>query len=182
VAADGGDAAVSQAPATQAALDPVRDLLLARARAEADRTRAEAAAEAGAVLAEARDQAAAILAEARKRGATDGAEVAAAERAAAVRRARGVLLAARRQAYEALRRQARAAVRELRQDPGYPRLRRRLARLALEQAGPHAVVREPPEGGAVAEAPGRRVDCSLDALADRAVDALGAEVEGLWAP
>jgi len=173
---------MSQAPVTQAALVPVRDLLLARARADAERTRAEAAAEAGAVLAEARDQAAAILAEARKRGAADGAAVAAVERAAAARRARGVLLAARRQAYEALGQQARAAVGELREDPGYPRLRQRLARLARAQVGSHAVVREPPQGGVVAEAPGRRVDCSLDALADRAVDALGAEVEGLWAP
>jgi vacuolar-type H+-ATPase subunit E/Vma4 len=173
---------VSETSATQAALVPVREFLLAQARAEAERTRSEAAAEAAAVLARARDQAAAILAEARARGESDGAAVAAAELARARRQARGLPLAARRQAYEALRQRARAAVRKLHEDPGYPRLRRRLARLAREQAGPHAVVSEPPEGGVVAEAPGRRVDCSLEELASRAVDALGAEVEGLWAP
>ncbi|MFI7643956.1 hypothetical protein [Nonomuraea sp. NPDC049400] len=38
-----------------------------------------------------------------------------------------------------------------------------------------------PDGGVLAEGQGRRVDCTLDALAARAVDALGAEVERLWA-
>jgi vacuolar-type H+-ATPase subunit E/Vma4 len=170
-----------EAPAAQAALAPVRRRLLARVGADAHHARAEAAAEAGVVLARAREQAAAILTQARARGETDGAAVAAAARARSRRDARGLLLAAQHQAYEALRQRARAAVRELGEDPGYPRLRQRLERLAREQAGPHATVSEPPERGVVAEAPGRRVDCSLDTLADRAVDALGAEVEGLWA-
>jgi hypothetical protein len=61
-------------------------------------------------------------------------------------------------------------------------LRQRLERVALELAGAGATVLESSNGGMVAEAPGRQVDCSLDGLADRAVAALGAEVEALWSP
>ena len=49
-------------------------------------------------------------------------------------------------------------------------------------AGPDAEISEPPEGGVVAVAAGRRWDFSLPALAGRAVDALGPEVERLWTP
>jgi hypothetical protein len=34
----------------------------------------------------------------------------------------------------------------------------------------------------VARTSGRRADCTLDALAARALDRLGAETETLWAP
>lgn len=163
-------------------LAPVRDCLLARARADAERVRAEAAAEAEAVLAQARQRAEAILAEARERGASQGVRVTAAAGARARRRARGLLLASQRQAYETLRRRSRDAVRALRDNPNHLLLRQRLERVARDLAGPGAAVIETADGGVVAEAPGRRVDCSLDALADRAVDALGAEAEGLWAP
>lgn len=173
---------MSTAPVVTDPLAPVRDFLLARARDDAERRRGDAAAEADAVLAQARQQAAAILAEAAEQGAAKGAEVTAAAQAAAARRTRGLLLAAQRQAYEALRQRSRAAARALREDPGYPALRRRLARRAREWVGRGAIVTDTPDGGVIAEAPGRRVDCSLGTLAGRAVDALGAEVEGLWAP
>lgn len=175
---------MSKAPTTWAKdpLAPVRECLLARARADAERVRAEAAAEANAVLEQARQQAEAILAEARERGTAEGAGITAAARSRASRRARGLLLAGQRQAYEALRQRSRDAVRALRDDPSHRRLRQRLERIARELAGAGAVIVEAPDGGVVAEGSGRRVDCSLGALADRAVDALGAEVEELWAP
>lgn len=44
------------------------------------------------------------------------------------------------------------------------------------------VLEEPDGGGVVATAPGLRVDLSADALADRAVELLGAEVMRLWEP
>ena len=44
-------------------------------------------------------------------------------------------------------------MRALRDAPGYPALRERLARLAQAAAGPGAVVSEHPDGGVVAEAP-----------------------------
>ena len=50
------------------------------------------------------------------------------------------------------------------------------------ELGPDATVREHPDGGLVAEAPGRRLDLSLPALADDAVDALGGAAAALWAP
>jgi vacuolar-type H+-ATPase subunit E/Vma4 len=173
---------MSGAPAPGDTLAPVREFLLARARAEAERLRADAADDAGAVLAQARQQAAAILAESRGLGERDGATIVAAAQARARRQARGILLAAQRRAYETLRQRCRSAAGDLRQDPGYPRLRERLVRLAREQVGPGAVVGETPDGGVVAEAEGRRVDCSLGVLADRALDALGPQVEEVWTP
>jgi cell division septum initiation protein DivIVA len=162
------------------ALQPVRAWLLAAAHAEAEQVRAVAAADADRVLARARAEAEAILTEAREQGIADGAALAAAERARHRRRARGLVLEAERWAYEELRARSRAAVRALREDPCYPTLRERLTRLALAAAGPGATAGEHPDGGVVVEAPGVRVDCTLDGLAARAVDALGGEVVGLW--
>lgn len=164
------------------ALEPVRAWLVASARAEAGQVRAAAAADGERLLARARAEAEAILTEAGRQGAADGAALAAAERARQRRRARGLVLKAERQAYEALQERSRAAARGLHKDPGYPALRQRLTRLALAAAGPGAVVAEQPDGGVVAEAPGVRVDCSLDRLAARAVEALGGEVARLWTP
>ena len=64
----------------------------------------------------------------------------------------------------------------------HPQLRDRLAARARAELGPDARITDATDGGLLAEAPGRRLDLSLDALADLAVDALGAEVNRLWAP
>jgi vacuolar-type H+-ATPase subunit E/Vma4 len=175
-------AAASPPPGADGALEPVRAWLLGAARTDGRRLRAEAAAEADRLLDRARAEAAAILAEAREQGTAEGAALGAAEQARSRRHARRLLLEAERQAYDELRARSRAAARALRDDPGYPALRERLARLAQAAAGPGAVVSDHPDGGVVAEAPGVRVDCSLDGLAARAVDALGGEVTGLWTP
>jgi vacuolar-type H+-ATPase subunit E/Vma4 len=184
LAADGGDASVSEARTAPAGdwLAPVREALLARARGDAERVRAEANADAEAMLAQAHEQAEAVLAEARSRGASEGVVVATAARARTRRRARGLLLAAQREAYETLRRRSRDAVRAVRDDPAHPELRQRLEGLTRELAGPDATIIETSDGGMVAEASGRRVECSLDRLADRAVETLGADVEALWSP
>jgi vacuolar-type H+-ATPase subunit E/Vma4 len=163
-------------------LTPVREGLLAAARADADATAAAAEADAAAVVSDARAQAGAILDEARARGERDALVLEARERARARREARSTVLKAQRDAYEHLRRAARAAARRLRADPGYPALVADLTARARTELGPGAVVREHPDGGVVAEAPGRRLDGTLDALADRALADLGPEVQGLWAP
>ncbi|HEY6707666.1 MAG TPA: hypothetical protein VJB61_08730 [Actinomycetota bacterium] len=168
-------------PGAGGALEPVRAWLLAAARAEAERRRAEAAADAERQVAGARAEADAILADARAQGTAEGSALAAAEETRGRRLARRLVLQAEREAYEELRARSRAAVRALRQDPGYPALRERLNRLALAAAGPGARVSEHPDGGVVAEAPGLRVDCTLDGLAERAIAALGGEVAELWA-
>ncbi|MFD8530005.1 V-type ATP synthase subunit E family protein [Streptosporangium canum] len=168
--------------ATREALAPVVDALLRRARADAETIITTAEDEAAEMIAAARWEAQAVLAEARASGAAQARAYAAMEHARAQRRARRVELAAQREVLEELRGRAVTAVRSLRDDPCYPRLLERLGELARQAGGGDLVVSEHSDGGVVAEGRGRRVDCTLDALAGRAVDALGGEVERLWAP
>jgi vacuolar-type H+-ATPase subunit E/Vma4 len=163
-------------------LAPVRDFLLARARKEAADLVTKARTDAAAVTAAGQREAAAILADARARGAADGAAMAAADLTQARRRAREEVLRAQRAAFDELRRRCRAAARDLQTAPEYGTLRARLDRIAREQAGSAGAISEHAEGGIVVEAPGWRLDLSLPALADRAIDALGPELEGLWTP
>ena len=165
-----------------AALEPVRAALLARARADGDARLASADADAETAVAAARVEAAAAVAEARAQGERDAALVRTAERARARRQARAVVLRAQRAAYDELRRRSRAAAARLRTEPEYPALLDRLTALARAELGPAAVVRVHPDGGVVAQAPGRHIDLRLATLAERAVDTLGPEVEALWAP
>ncbi|HEY6749358.1 MAG TPA: hypothetical protein VI357_27040 [Mycobacteriales bacterium] len=165
--------------AVDVALAPVRAALIASAEADAAALLATADGAGGAV-AEARERAAELVARARAEGAANAAAVLAADRARAHRDGRRIVLAAQREAYEQLRRQARAAVTALRADPGYDRLRARLVGRVEAVLGPGATIVEHPGGGVVGSVPGRRCDLSLPAIADRAVDALGPEVERLW--
>ncbi|WP_127361142.1 V-type ATP synthase subunit E family protein [Actinacidiphila soli] len=164
------------------ALQPVRERLLRSARADAEELLARADQEAGALLDAARAQAAAILDDARKQGEADAAQGHTAELTRVRRTTRARELAVRRQAYEELRRRTTERVRELRHTPDYPAIRDRLTRRARRLLGPDCEVAEHPGGGIVAHAPGRRADCTLDALAARALDRLGAQTETLWAP
>jgi vacuolar-type H+-ATPase subunit E/Vma4 len=161
---------ITSAVALAAALAPVRDALLAAARADAGRTGTRADAEADAVLAAARERADAVRAKACAEGAADAAGVLAAEHARARREARSTVLRARRDAYEALRAQARAAVSSLTTEPGYAGLRERLIAEVHRRLGPRAAVRDVPGGGVAGESSGRRIDLSLAAMSDRYVD------------
>jgi vacuolar-type H+-ATPase subunit E/Vma4 len=165
-----------------AELEPVRAALLAAARADATAVLAAADEEAAATVAAARAQVTDLVATARRAGAADAAAMLAADRARGRREARRIELSARQEVWDQLRARAAAEVTALRDHPAYGRLRDRLAAQARQLAGPDAVVSEPAEGGAVAVAAGRRWDLSLPALAERAVDALGPEVERLWTP
>lgn len=186
------------------AVEPVCLALRAAAAAEAGRLLAAASADAQATVTAARAAAAQRMATARADGAADAAAATSAARARARGRARATVLRAHREAYQQLREASRAATRELCAQPGYPQLLRRLrsaAQARLDRAtGEPAFTSEPASTGRpvtagqpgaagpagdstlVAEAGGRRVDYSLDGFADRAVDALGTEVERLWAP
>jgi hypothetical protein len=165
-----------------AELEPVWSALLATARADAAAVLAAADEDAAATLVSAQDQVADLVATARREGAADAAATLAADRARGRREARRIELSARQEVWDQLRVRATAAVTALRDDPGYVRLRNRLAARAHQLAGPDAVVSEPAEGGVVAISAGRRWDLSLPALAERAVGALGPEVERLWTP
>jgi vacuolar-type H+-ATPase subunit H len=170
-----GEPALIPRPAMVAALAPVRAALLVAARAAADRTLASADAAATAALTEARERADRMLAEARRDGAADAGAVIADERAQIRRQARAVVLRARREAYDGLRAAARAAVCDLRDEPGYRAVRDRLASYARELLGPQATMRDTDGGGILAQAPGRRLDLSLRSFAERAVDRVAAE-------
>lgn len=160
----------------------VREALLARAAAEAERLLAEADAEADATLARARTEAEAIRAEARAQGEADAAAVLVAERARGRRQARAVVLEAQRESYDALRARALQQTLALRADPAYAPWCDRLRQHVHAVLGADAAVTEHPDGGVLGEASGRRVAYTLTGLADRALDALGSDVEGLWAP
>ena len=69
---------------------------------------------------------------------------------------------------------------ELRSDPTYTVLLDRLRERAREALGPGALIREHDRGGVVAEAGTRRVEYTLDGLADSCLDRLGVQVEELW--
>ncbi|MFG2859185.1 hypothetical protein [Streptomyces sioyaensis] len=168
--------------AAGAALEPVRAELLRTAHAEARELLARADREAADLLDAARAEGRAILGASRRQGEAEGAAAGRAALVQARRTARARELDVRREAYEELRLRATERVRALRHAADYEAVLDRLARRARRILGPEADVTEHPDGGVVAHAPGRRVDCTLDALAARALDRIGAEAETLWAP
>lgn len=174
--------APDRAAAELAALEPVRAELLRAARADADTLRAQASREAAALLDRARAEAQEILGGARQQGAADGAVTARAIRTRAHRAARTRRLTARREAYAELRDRATMRVRALRHSADYPTVLDHLASRASRLLGSGAQVTEDPAGGVLARAAGRHVDCTLDALAARALDRLGGKVQTLWEP
>ncbi|KAF5999141.1 hypothetical protein ACFYRG_36000 [Streptomyces mirabilis] len=162
------------------ALDPVRAELLRAARASADAVRERARADAEETLRAARGTADEVLAQARGLGEADGAAEAARERVRAVQDAWAAELAARSEVYADLRAAVRTGVRRAMAEGAVPQAR--LAEAARALLGTQARVTTVAEGGVMAEVPGRRVDLSADALADRALERLGAQAETLWRP
>lgn len=162
------------------ALAPLHSELLRRAEADADRTLAEAEAEARDVVERAEREARGILDDARTAGAAEATTARAAERARTRRVHQSAILAAQRNAYEQLGSRATEAVGRLRDEPGYPALRMRLAARATDILGADAVVTEDPAGGIVAEVAGRRLDLTLTAFAARALERVEVGVDGLW--
>jgi hypothetical protein len=163
----------------QDALAPVRAALLARARAEAGRELADAHLDADALLATARAESQSILDTAAEEGRADAALSIAAEHEKARRAARALELAAQREIYDELRQRVTAAVARAFSDP----VRRdHLVATVRAELGAGATVRDAPGGGVTGEAAGRVVDLGVEAMAGRAVDALGDRVRTLWAP
>jgi hypothetical protein len=161
-------------------LAPLRQALLSAAERDAASAVAAAAADAETTRRGAAQEADAVRRRARAQGEAEGRQVLDAERARARRRARATVLSAQGEAYARLRAEARAAVVALRDEPGYPALRDRLGARAAGMVGAGARVTESPDGGVVAEARGRRAALTLAALADRALDVPGLDLEALW--
>ncbi|MER6102920.1 hypothetical protein ABT115_11490 [Streptomyces sp. NPDC001832] len=164
------------------ALATVRAELLRAARADAEALIVQATRDVEAVLDRARNEAEEIVEQAHREGAAEGTAAGAAVLLRARRNARACEQTARREAYEELRHQVTERFRALRYTADYPGIRDRLERRARQLLGPDAAVAEQPGGGVVGHATGRLADFSLDALAARALDRLGADTEALWAP
>ncbi|MDX3633414.1 MULTISPECIES: V-type ATP synthase subunit E family protein [Streptomyces] len=165
---------------TDDALAPVRAELLRAAHADAEAVGARAEREATALIDKARHKAREILDDARRQGEADGAASARDIRVHARREARSRQLSVRRQMHEELRERATERVRAVHRSADYAWIRGLLEQRARRVLGPDAEVTEDPRGGVVARAPGRRVDCTLDALAARALNRMSAEVTSLW--
>ena len=164
--------------AREAALEPLRVALLIRAGKDADLMRGAAEDDGRQALAAAQETSRQSLANARAQGEAQAALLAAEERSRARRKARGVVLAAQRQAYEVLRTQVGDAIRRRLADS---RWQDRLNVVLLRQLGAEATIHEQEGGGVVAQsADGRRIDASIDVLVDLALSHL--QLEGLWAP
>jgi vacuolar-type H+-ATPase subunit E/Vma4 len=163
-------------------LDAVRAALIADARTDASSLLAAADHDADNSMARSHEEAAQLREAARTEGAREAAERVARLHATTRREAREVVLTARRQALDDLRERARTAARALALEDQYGELRERLRSLAVFQLGPDAEILDDPDGepGVVARDGHRRVDYRLVTLADRAVDALGADVATLW--
>jgi vacuolar-type H+-ATPase subunit E/Vma4 len=163
-------------------LDPVRQALLDDARAEADRILADARRRAADVVADAEQEVAAEVGEVARRHAIAAAAHADQVCARARAEANAVMLGAqediRRDVLEAVRR----AALDLRDDPRYPALLDHLEAVARAQLGANAVVeRDPPTGGGVVASAGtRRVEYTLTALAERALQQHADEMAALW--
>ncbi len=160
------------------ALAPLRESLLASARREADATVAAATAHAEELVSASRAAAEARIASARAEGTADATRSASAEVTAARLQARTIVLTARSSLDDELRASVRARLHDLRDDAAYDRLRVALRHRGRALLGDAAAYREPDGGGVVVETAGRRVDASLDALAQWAVDsAIDADTE-----
>lgn len=173
------------APSAHRPDDPLAILvtaLLDRARGDADAALATADAAATATLTRARAEADAILDEARAKGAADGEAIVAAQRSRAQQLARTELLVARRVARERARQAARDAVCRLRTHESYPAAILALREQVTTELGPDAVVLELDRGGIVGTVPGRRIEYSLEGLADDVMDRMDADASERWSP
>lgn len=159
------------------ALAPVRAMVLASARRDVDQRIERAQAQAAETLAAAGSRAAEIISAARQTGIADAEAVFAIDRSRARRTARARKLRARREAYDQLRRQSRQAVVRVRDEPGYAAIREALTAVAHRLLGPDAQIEEADGGGVIGRSGTRRVDLSLTAFADRAVDSVAAGME-----
>lgn len=163
-------------------LEPVRLALLADGEARARKIVSEATRVGDELVARAERDADAEVDTARRRN--ERSARASVDQALARARtdAHRVVLDTQAQNHRHLIEDVRDAARAMRQDPRYAALVDRLEMLATAQLGSTAVIERDPDtaGGVVAVAGNRRVDYTLTALADRALDTLADEVAQLW--
>jgi vacuolar-type H+-ATPase subunit E/Vma4 len=162
-------------------LNPVRDALLADAKAAGDRVVDEAAERASVQVVQAEKETAALVARTRAEGEAAAELETISTLAEARRRARALVLEAQCAVYEDVRRDVLSAVRELRTTPRYGDLLDRLTARAREVLGPDAQIeRDPTEGGVVARSGNRRLGYTLPLLVERCLAEHAHEIDRLW--
>ncbi|RLE20890.1 MAG: hypothetical protein DRJ50_10035 [Actinobacteria bacterium] len=163
-------------------LEPVRAALLADANAEAEQIVRDATRAADRLVNQTEHDAEAEVTEVERRGELSARARADQQVARARDEAHSIVLHTQEILHQQLADAARAAVLNLRNDPRYPALLDHFADVARNQLGDAAIIeRDPePDGGIIAVAGTRRVDYTLPALADRALDALADETAALW--
>jgi vacuolar-type H+-ATPase subunit H len=133
------------------------------------------------MLEAARAEAARIVEEGRAEGADVGARLVSATRAGARRAAREIVLSARDDAYELVRRHVLDELAMRKGTDEVTELNRRLEGRAIELLSPGATIRRDSLGvGLVADTGRRRVDLSAERLVDDSLASLGQALERLW--
>ncbi|MEU7872111.1 hypothetical protein [Dactylosporangium sp. NPDC049140] len=160
-------------PAVGSALEPVRRSIAAAADADAGRSLRAAEERAAATLAHARAEADRTVREARAAGAAEAKALAGGELARRSRQARTVVLSARRERYEEVRRRALRLLQRAGLDPV-------LRRGIIGALGPDAHIAPAPGGGLVGTAADRTVDCSLGALVEHVMPVVAGQIEEVW--
>jgi vacuolar-type H+-ATPase subunit E/Vma4 len=166
----------------RAELEPVRQALLADAQARADRILDDAVRGSDLETEGARQDADAEIERATRRGAATAQARISRQLATARDVAHHQILETKNDIRNRFRDAVHDAALDLRSDIRYPTLLDQLERLARDQLGAHArIERDPAElGGIVAIDGSRRVDYTLPALAERALDSIADRVTELW--
>jgi vacuolar-type H+-ATPase subunit E/Vma4 len=163
-------------------LEPLRAALLADVEADIARRLAAVEEECRRAVAAAEAEAEKIVGRGRDEGEAAAAKEALRRRATATRRAREIRLRGQQRQVEELERRSRPAVADLREDSRYGALLEQLRAAVREQLGADAEIEVDPGGlgGVIGRRGGASVDYTLPALAERALEGLGEEVDGLW--
>jgi vacuolar-type H+-ATPase subunit E/Vma4 len=163
-------------------LEPVRATLLADANAEAERIVREATRSADRLVNQAEHDADAEVVEVERRGEASARALDDQHVARARDEAHSIIMRTQEIFHQQLAEAVRDAALDLRNDPRYPALLDHFADVARNQLGDAAIIERDPEPGRgiIAVAGTRRVDYTLPALADRALDALSDETAALW--
>ena len=164
-------------------LDALEDALRRSVERQVEGLTARARDEAGMRIRRAQHEADDLARRAREEGNATADATLVRANAEARRQSTTIVLEAKCAALEELHARVREAVMGLRDAPDYPQLLDALTTRARARLGADAhIVRDLPElGGIVAEIAGRRVDYTLPALADRALDEMGDALSRLWA-
>ncbi|MCC9145145.1 MULTISPECIES: V-type ATP synthase subunit E family protein [unclassified Arthrobacter] len=163
-----------------ATLDPVRQALERDAETAAARSEADAQRQAADILGRAQAEADTIRRTAQREGAEAARADAVASSARARRQARRTVLSEQEHLRSLLASEVQEQVREVRRDPRYPQILRRLTAQADRVLGPMASVTESYKGGVTGTAGSRRLDLSLPTLAGQALEDHSGEVRELW--